>query len=57
MDQTNVPVAALPLELEEEVIHWLDRFHNERWSGSLTLHFNKGMVQSYEPKPNLRIVT
>ena len=46
---------AVPVELEEEVIQWLDRFHQDHWSGSLTLHFNKGILSSYEPKPNLRI--
>jgi len=46
---------AEPVELEGAVVHWLDRFHNESWSGSLTLHFNKGILSSYEPKPNLRI--
>lgn len=45
-----------PLELEEAIIQWLGRFQREQWSGSLTLHFNKGMIQSYEPKPTLRIV-
>jgi len=48
------PVAT-DIPLEEEIIAWLDRFHLEQWSGSLTLHFNRGMIQSYEPKPNLRI--
>lgn len=41
--------------IPEPVIAWLDRFVREGWSGSLTLHFNKGIVQSYEPKPNLRV--
>ena len=44
-----------PLALEEAIVAWLDRFQREAWSGSLTLHFNRGMIQSYEPKPNLRI--
>mgnify|MGYP001586532026 CR=1 FL=1 len=39
-----------------EVAQWLERFEREQWSGSLTLHFNRGTIQSYEPKPNLRTV-
>ena len=42
-------------QIEESILDWLTRFQEEQWSGSLTLHFNRGMVQSYEPKPNLRI--
>lgn len=44
------------VQIEEAVMVWLNRFAQEQWSGSLTLHFNRGIVQSYEPKPNLRIV-
>lgn len=44
-----------PRELEEAILQWLGRFQREQWSGSLTLHFNKGSISSYEPKPNLRI--
>ena len=43
-----------PTVLEDDIIEWLNRFERERWSGSLTLHFNQGMIQAYEPKPNLR---
>ena len=45
-----------PVELEDAIVAWLDRFQREQWSGSLTLHFNRGSIQSYEPKPTLRIV-
>lgn len=41
--------------MPEDVRAWILRFVQEQWSGSLTLHFNRGMVQSYEPKPNLRL--
>ena len=40
--------------LPAEVALWVERFEREAWSGSLTLHFNKGMILSYEPKPTLR---
>ena len=43
--------------LSEEVTLWLLRFLREEWSGSLTLHFNRGIVQSYEPKPTIRLTT
>lgn len=42
------------VKVPAEVIVWLARFEQEGWSGSLTLHFNRGMILSYEPKPNLR---
>mgnify|MGYP003395774922 CR=1 FL=1 len=42
--------------MPDAVVEWLDRFKRESWSGSITLHFNRGQVQSYEPKPNLRTV-
>ena len=41
--------------LEDAIIQWIDRFHREAWSGSLTLHFNQGRIQSYEPKPTIRL--
>ena len=44
-------------DLETSIVEWLARFATEGWSGSLTLHFNRGSIQSYEPKPNLRIST
>mgnify|MGYP001564999953 FL=1 len=44
-------------DLETAIVEWLTRFEAEGWSGSLTLHFNRGSIQSYEPKPNLRIST
>jgi hypothetical protein len=43
------------LELEDAIVQWLARFQQEQWSGSLTLHFNRGNIQSYEPKPNLKV--
>ncbi len=43
-----------PVRIPKDIAEWLDRFVVSRWSGSLTLHFNRGIVQSYEPKPNLR---
>lgn len=46
--QTTVSVPA-------ELAAWYQRFQREQWSGSLTFHFNQGKVQSYEPKPTLRI--
>lgn len=56
MNPTRTP-PAVPLALEEAIVQWLGRFQREQWSGSLTLHFNKGTIQSYEPKPTLRIVS
>jgi len=43
-------------KVPEAVQEWLTQFKKEAWSGSLTLHFNKGTLLSYEPKPNLKIV-
>ena len=40
--------------IPDEVYVWMSRFETNKWSGSLTLHFNRGTLQSYEPKPNLR---
>lgn len=52
----TMPVSPLAkLDIEDAIVQWLERFHVEQWSGSLTLHFNRGILQSYEPKPNLRI--
>ena len=42
--------------MSEEITLWLLRFLREEWSGSLTLHFNRGIVQSYEPKPTIRLL-
>lgn len=55
----NPPLTAVkPLlrEIPEEVMAWLERFQREGWSGSVTFHFNRGQLSSYEPKPNLRTV-
>lgn len=42
--------------IPEEVQKWLERFEVEQWSGSITFHFNRGQLSSYEPKPNLRTI-
>jgi hypothetical protein len=44
------------VKLPEAVLYWLSQFKQEAWSGSLTLHYNRGTLLSYEPKPNLKIV-
>lgn len=45
----------MTLTLPPAVQQWIERFQQEQWSGSLTLHFNRGSMQSYEPKPNCRL--
>lgn len=42
--------------IPDDVLKWLERFQREQWSGSVTFHFNRGVLSSYEPKPNLRTV-
>ena len=44
------------VKLPDVVVEWLSHFKQRQWSGSLTLHYNKGTLLSYEPKPNLKIV-
>lgn len=38
-----------------QVAQWIATFLDKGWSGSLTLHFNRGIILSYEPKPNLKV--
>lgn len=44
------------VKLPDAVLEWIRHFERHTWSGSLTLHYNKGTLLSYEPKPSLKIV-
>jgi len=44
----------LSIHVPPQVKYWWELFEEQKWNGSLTVHFNNGTFQSLEPKPNIR---
>lgn len=42
------------LLVPKEFAEWWQRFLDQKWSGTISASFNRGDLQSWEPKPNLR---